>query len=994
MRIFLEPNYPKLYSLEKKYSSHLEAEQAITRYGINRVTCDNLRTLFYSKCSTNSYSMKSELLLETWIEWVNSYIHKDLATIIFKAKIDNFKPIWRFIDFVDFCVLFGSQNIETIATQLCKKFIESILFHRNLHSNSTNHGSYDNGSNQYNNSGNEDADSRNYSHSGDFLDYDGHEVTTESENNIEEDLRIGLRTMIQSLSLSTDHSGACYKTRSNSQVDNQSSQRSPNTTENSNQETIPISEIEQAEKAGIDGLTQFYANFIVTYEYELPGLLDLRLTACCLFSIPPPTPLLEKIFVTELTVRHIHTYPQTSTQPHGPVGTEWCVVWRPWYDAWRVYVGNHSKYVQKNNKDEPGDSPRLNSSSKSGNSRALKPLMIDNWNILRRTAARQLLPDVTLGQDIDILPPAVYFALHSWYGGGPRILRRVVPLLSPTTTPKVLSDASTASVSTINFSEVTELELYPLCVRVCLCDSNGKELPIERELLFSKTCTVQEMTSDLSRFRRIDESKVRLWNYADSDWKQQHVLPPDLNLIEAKIQDGQTIMMEISLMDGTWPRSQLHARLVVTGSNGSEEAEDEEDSSVSTSQDYILKHRAVGQKDTKEGIPKTQRRLNNGLVGLDNLGNTCYLNSSLQALVHTELLADYFLSKMYLKDINVKNIHGFKGRLAISFGKIVHDLWTTKQKELSPKNFLYDVASLRDQFAGNEQHDAHELLVFVIDGLSEDLNLVYKKPYTENPDSDGRPDEILANIWWENHLKRDRSIIQALFTGQYKSIMKCECGYSSARYEPFNFLTVPIPEETLRVFYVIVIPLQVEYSTKVAVKVNKTMGMVCDIIKEVILLDLPGTQRSATKDVESLPSTSNTEDNFIKPEDNRYKDVFFICGELLDSRIRSFNAMDRRVDTIKDNESIILFQVRRVPDELSIRVPHNRSIDSKLSDVKDLTSDSSNSIEENSKRAEEKELIESSEPPTNFRRISNSYFNDFLYRFTTYNHLVSSVHNA
>ena len=38
-----------------------------------------------------------------------------------------------------------------------------------------------------------------------------------------------------------------------------------------------------------------------------------------------------------------------------------------------------------------------------------------------------------------------------------------------------------------------------------------------------------------------------------------------------------------------------------------------------------------------------------GHTGLDNLGNTCYLNSSLQALLRTEPLVDYFLSQSYLK---------------------------------------------------------------------------------------------------------------------------------------------------------------------------------------------------------------------------------------------------------------------------------------------------------------------------------------------------------
>jgi ubiquitin C-terminal hydrolase len=61
-------------------------------------------------------------------------------------------------------------------------------------------------------------------------------------------------------------------------------------------------------------------------------------------------------------------------------------------------------------------------------------------------------------------------------------------------------------------------------------------------------------------------------------------------------------------------------------------------------------------------------------------------------------------------------------------------------------------------------------------------------------DSDVRPDIELADM--SNHLKRERSIIVALFTGQYKSLLTCRtCKYESARFEPFSFLQLPLPED-------------------------------------------------------------------------------------------------------------------------------------------------------------------------------------------------------
>jgi ubiquitin carboxyl-terminal hydrolase 6/32 len=119
-------------------------------------------------------------------------------------------------------------------------------------------------------------------------------------------------------------------------------------------------------------------------------------------------------------------------------------------------------------------------------------------------------------------------------------------------------------------------------------------------------------------------------------------------------------------------------------------------------------------------------------------------------------------------------------------------------RSINPKQFINEVGMLKKQFSGNEQHDAQELLAFLLDGLSEETNLVHDKPYVQHPDSDNRPDATLADIWWTNHLLRDLSVVQAIFTGQFKSVMTCQCGYTSARFEPFNFLPVPLPAETLR----------------------------------------------------------------------------------------------------------------------------------------------------------------------------------------------------
>ena len=67
----------------------------------------------------------------------------------------------------------------------------------------------------------------------------------------------------------------------------------------------------------------------------------------------------------------------------------------------------------------------------------------------------------------------------------------------------------------------------------------------------------------------------------------------------------------------------------------------------------------------------------------------------------------------------------------------------------------------------------------------------------ELKDSDNRPDVVCAQEAWENHLLRNKSIVVDLFHGQLKSSVRCkECNQESVRFDPFNYLSLPLPMES------------------------------------------------------------------------------------------------------------------------------------------------------------------------------------------------------
>lgn len=513
---------------------------------------------------------------------------------------------------------------------------------------------------------------------------------------------------------------------------------------------------------------------------------DLALMATVEFGLKPQTPLEEREFIYELYREYYDQVKRPGSESRkGAVGTVWNLVSRVWWDSWCSYVRPQMEGLERD-------------------ACTMVPGPIDNTDILvAKKDARELAPGLLHGEHYEILPPQVWNLLQSWYTGGPCIERTVVCIRG-----------------------VVDLEAYPLCFRLTSSDAQGKPRRYERDYLFSRVSTVQDLLVKLCNSVEVDPQSARLWRVSeaiDRDVpREEHILELDKTLEECGVRSGgrDLLVLEIALDNGLWPRTQLMERERERIMAQAQQGNNFTPSSSSGSSD------GGGATTAAQGMEQTR-----GLVGLHNLGNTCFINTPLQCLSHTPLLKDYFLSKAYLRDVNTTNKMGSQGRVAHLYAQLLSELWAASRKCVNPRSFKDALAKLSDgQFAGHEQQDAQELLAFLLSYMSEDLNRVVEKTYIEQPDSDGRADEELADIWWKNHFRREFSIIVVLFTGQYKSLLTCsECGYASARFEPFTCLTLPLPEETMRNVSVHFTPADhTRMPVRLSVRVPKT-GTVRDV---------------------------------------------------------------------------------------------------------------------------------------------------------------------
>ncbi|XP_021062193.1 ubiquitin carboxyl-terminal hydrolase 2 isoform X1 [Mus pahari] len=222
---------------------------------------------------------------------------------------------------------------------------------------------------------------------------------------------------------------------------------------------------------------------------------------------------------------------------------------------------------------------------------------------------------------------------------------------------------------------------------------------------------------------------------------------------------------------------------------------------------YTLWEKSKGQasgpsRSSSPGRDTMNSKSAQGLAGLRNLGNTCFMNSILQCLSNTRELRDYCLQRLYMRDLG--HTSGAHTALMEEFAKLIQTIWTSSPNDVvSPSEFKTQIQRYAPRFMGYNQQDAQEFLRFLLDGLHNEVNRVAARPKASPETLDHLPDEEKGRQMWRKYLEREDSRIGDLFVGQLKSSLTCtDCGYCSTVFDPFWDLSLPIakrgyPEVTL-----------------------------------------------------------------------------------------------------------------------------------------------------------------------------------------------------
>ena len=213
------------------------------------------------------------------------------------------------------------------------------------------------------------------------------------------------------------------------------------------------------------------------------------------------------------------------------------------------------------------------------------------------------------------------------------------------------------------------------------------------------------------------------------------------------------------------------------------------------------------------------------LKGLNNIGSTCYMNATLQCLLHVSELIQYFINeypndRVQLKQKN-KKIET-KGEISEAFYALINSIFqpynnmndsinlnaktsinkktSSKKNSLMKNNFVNDSVSpynfksklgfYNPQFKKLEANDSKDLILYLLQIMHEELNYFGDNNSMFNSQPNQYDRALTFNFFMNNYNSHNFSIISNLFYGTYETITKCdECKKIIYNFQKFEFIS-------------------------------------------------------------------------------------------------------------------------------------------------------------------------------------------------------------
>ncbi|RTG86334.1 ubiquitin carboxyl-terminal hydrolase 8 [Schistosoma bovis] len=287
-------------------------------------------------------------------------------------------------------------------------------------------------------------------------------------------------------------------------------------------------------------------------------------------------------------------------------------------------------------------------------------------------------------------------------------------------TPKMMSSQS-PEISLNNIRQTNS----PVDHRLDVVSSGLSNLSMGNSDLYS-TNILSNLTLPYGSMRGDEDIKDNVWKLSDDNLDEEPLaycdyhdkLHPDSTLLNKL--SGQIIENTINRSNGPYANP-WKASLSMSPSSVSLQSVPSIPPSETKPTNVLHSHSSLTSFNQSD-VPNNQAIHQTRTNGLRNLGNTCYINSVVQSLSHTRALVHYFLDGFHERQAVVSNRLGYGGEIVKHFEMLLSALYNQPNQDAELYKFRSAVAKHQSKFSSNDQQDSLEFLLFLLDGLHEDLN--------------------------------------------------------------------------------------------------------------------------------------------------------------------------------------------------------------------------------------------------------------------------------